>query len=65
MTKRTNYQDKFYNTKGVSLMINRAHVLANMACYGGFSVILYEQCCAQVSSIYLTDVVGVEPALLI
>jgi ribonuclease HI len=36
-----------------------ADALANLACDGGFTMILYEQCPAQVRSIYLADVVGV------
>jgi hypothetical protein len=36
-----------------------ADALANLTCYGGFTMILYEQCPAQVSSFYLADVIGV------
>ena len=35
-----------------------ADALANLACDGGFTMISYEQCPAQVNSIYLADVVG-------
>jgi len=37
-----------------------ADALTNLACHGGFSMILYEQSHAQVSSIYLANVIGVK-----
>jgi hypothetical protein len=35
-----------------------ADVLANLACDGDLNLIVYEQCPAQISSIYLADLVG-------
>jgi hypothetical protein len=35
-----------------------AGVLANLACDGDLNLIVYEQCPAQISSIYLADLVG-------
>jgi TnpA family transposase len=35
-----------------------ANVLANIACGGGFTLMLYEHCPAQISMLFVTDLVG-------